>query len=360
MTDTLAARADWVKYKRLEMESPTMRLPRVRFTVRRLMVAVAVAGALLYAYRSVPSVREILNDDPYHAYRSFKRTWPAGPNPSITVDVFEGSITVMPGPDGVINANISTLAVTKWSQAAADDARAAIDLGLHQQGDSLRITARGTSRAGIRSMAHVELSVPRGVSLDLRTARGSIRVGRDYANNTRVSLPVSAASVRAINASEYMLGYAEGSIEVETLAPTRASGEPPVPTRLELDAPGRIEVVADLAVVEARAWHGSPPDQWPPGSYEKEDEGRISFDGTLAPGRHSLRAAHRITLKVPGASPLQINAEAVGGDITGNLLPGRVGPVKGTTRWAGAVGSGAEAAVQLRTDDGPIVLLSKP
>jgi hypothetical protein len=337
-----------------------VRLPRVRCTVRRMMAAVAVMGAILYAYRTLPDFLEFFQDDPFHAFGSVKRVWTSGPAPSITVDLFEGSITIVPGPEGVITADIFTGASTKWSQAAADDAHEAISLGLHQQGDTLRITARGISRGGIRNSIGVTLSVPRRANLDLRTGGGNIRVGRDYLNGKWVPRPVSASSIRARNASDYMLGKSEGSIEVEALAPPRALGKPPTPTRLELDGPGRIEVIANLAVIQARAWHGDPPKEWAPGVYEGDDEGTISFEGTLAQGSHSLRAAHRITIKVPKACPLLVDAEAVGGDISGDLLPGRVGPMKGTARWAGPIGSGEGAPLRLRTDDGPIILLSNP
>jgi hypothetical protein len=41
----------FVNYERLFPEAPAMRLPRVRFTVRTMMVAVAVAGVLSVAFR---------------------------------------------------------------------------------------------------------------------------------------------------------------------------------------------------------------------------------------------------------------------------------------------------------------------
>jgi hypothetical protein len=245
--------------------------------MQRLMTAVAVVGVILYAYRTLPSFPEFFHDDPFHAFSSVKRVWTSGPAPSITVDLFEGGITIVPGPEGVITADIITGASTKWSQMAANEALEAISLGLNQRGDFLRITARGSPMAGIRNTIGVALSVPRGAHLDLRTACGSIIVGRDYLSGAWVSQPVSASSIRAINASDYVLGKTQGSIEVEALAPSRAPGQPRTPTRLELDGPGRIEVIAELAVIQAHAWHGDPPKECPPGSYESEDEGTISF-----------------------------------------------------------------------------------
>jgi hypothetical protein len=115
-----------------------VRFPRVRFTMLQLMTAVAVVGAILHAYRTLPSFPEFFHDDPFHAFGSVKRVWTSGPAPSITVDLFEGGITVVPGADGVITADIVTGASTKWSQSAANEALEAISLGLNQRGDFLR------------------------------------------------------------------------------------------------------------------------------------------------------------------------------------------------------------------------------
>jgi hypothetical protein len=159
------------------------------------------------------------------------RAGPAGPSPSITVDLFEGSIQVVPSYDGLITAEVTTSVVTKQTQSAADHALATIDLGFNQAGDSLRITARGASEPGIRKSADLTLFVPGEVDLDLRTGRGCIFVGRNYSNRSPVHVPIVARSIRARNDSDYRSAFAQGNIVVETLAP-RSSGEPPHPIRL--------------------------------------------------------------------------------------------------------------------------------
>jgi hypothetical protein len=65
-------------------------------------------------------------------------------------------------------------------------------------------------------------------------------------------------------------------------------------------------------------------------------------------------------MKVPRACPLVVNDEAMSGDIMGDLVPGHVESIKGTARWSGPIASGGGTDLQLRTDEGSIVLLSKP
>jgi hypothetical protein len=325
------------------------------------MVAVAVSACLMGIYRVLPSFRDFVDfftDDPFHAIRMVKKSWNAGPSPSITVDLFEGSIQVVPSKDGLITAEVTTSAVTKQTQSVADRAIDTIDLSFNHMGDSLRIKAGGASEPGIKKTADLKLYVPSGVDLDLRTGRGCIYVGRDYIKGVPVHVPIVARSIRARNDSDYMLGYAQGNIVVESLAPS-PSGASPIPTRLQLDAPGQIEIIADLAVVDASARHGIPPSQWSPGAYEDEVEGSITFEGILATGAHSLRAAHRITMKLPESSSLLIDAEAVDGKIAGNLLPGTIEPSGGKAIWKGSVGIEPRANLRVRTDDGPVELNTK-
>jgi hypothetical protein len=323
------------------------------------MLAVLIVALSLAAYRALLFLSEILRDDPYHAFKTASASWQAGPEPSVTADLFEGSIQVLPSTDGTVKAKVTFQAVTKLSQADADQALGTIDLMMDHRGDSVRIVMRGASGAGIMKEADLVLHVPPGVRLDLRTGRGEIYVGRDYAGGVAIHRPVAASSIRARNDSVYRLGYAQGSIFVETVAPPCPGGGT-LPTRLQLDAPGHIEVIADAAVVEARAWHGKPPDSWGPGVYEGEDEGVITFEGSLAGGEHTLRAAHRITMRLAAATALEVDAEATGGKMKGDLLPGAMEQRDGRSKWSSSVGAETHGHLLLRTDDGSIILDRKP
>src|SRR3954469_11564584 len=94
------------------------RRPYFRLTVRRLMIFVGVAACLLFLGRFLA---EALHDDPYHASGAIRRDWALGPAPTITVDLFEGDIRVLPSADDRISAEIQSSVVTKISQEAADE-----------------------------------------------------------------------------------------------------------------------------------------------------------------------------------------------------------------------------------------------
>jgi hypothetical protein len=335
---------------------------RLRFTVRRMLAAVAISAMLLFIYRSCPSLDQIFNDGPFNAIATIKKDWDLGPSPTVMVDVFEGTIQVYPSDDGKVHAEVATVGQTKVDQATSEVALKEIDLSLDQRGDSLRIVARGASGYSwgnwIRKEAHLDLHVPPNVRLDLRTGRGEIRVGRDYVKNVLIHRPISAVSVRARNDSKYRLGYAEGNIIVETTAPPGESGAAPIPTRLQLDAVGQIEIRSVDAIVEARAWHGEVPKNWNSADYEQyeKEEGSIRFEGRLASGIHSFRAAHRIEMILSPEAAFRVDAEATGDAILGDLLPKPVEPREGRALWKETIGPEPRGLLRLRTDQGAITL----
>ena len=101
-----------------------------------------------------------------------KKSWDLGPSPSVTVDVFEGTIQVYPSPDHLVSAEITTVAQCKYSQSDSDVALGTIDLELNVRGDSIRISVKASSGTGFRKEADVDLYVPQGVHLDVRTGAG--------------------------------------------------------------------------------------------------------------------------------------------------------------------------------------------
>ncbi len=158
-----------------------MRVPRVRITIRQMMIAVAVMALGLSAY---PALVDLFSDDgPYHAISRLVRSWDCGSASSVTVDVFEGSISVSPSTDGRVTAEIMSLSVTSRSQWAADRALGTIDVTTSRRANSIEIVAMGASVPGfgwrgyITNTAHVDLHVPDGVRLDLGVGEGQIDAG---------------------------------------------------------------------------------------------------------------------------------------------------------------------------------------
>jgi hypothetical protein len=336
-----------------------MRHIQFRFTVRGLMVAIAAAGVLLFSYQIVVDFFLMLrnHDANFSSTKKYaSKHWDLGTSPSVAVDLFDGWIVIVPSRNIEVVADVEIGVSNKSSQAAADKALMAIDSRFHQWKDTLKISLTGMKNHTLNYSNIIKLYVPSGTHLDLRTGRGNIHVGRDYLNGKWVHTPISASSIRARNDSEYALGKMFGSVVVEALARPGTQAKPSYPTLIQIDAPGRIDIIADAAVVEANAWHGNPPKQWPQGVYESEDEGTISFEGSLARGIHSLRAAHRINMKLQKTDYLRIDAEATSGQIAGNLLREQIEPMEGKACWFGSLGAEEGGIIQLRTSDGSIEL----
>jgi hypothetical protein len=87
-----------------------MKPPRVRFTLRRMMLTVAIVALGL---ASLPLLVDLLSDDgPFHAISRVTKSWNCEPRPPVTVDVFEGSIEVLPSTDGQVSAEIMCVSIT--------------------------------------------------------------------------------------------------------------------------------------------------------------------------------------------------------------------------------------------------------
>jgi hypothetical protein len=336
-----------------------MRYIQFRFTVRWLMASVAAAGVISFGCRVIGEIFLMLrnHDTVFSSTKKYaSKHWDLGISPSVTVDLFDGWIVIVPSRNDEVVADVEIGVSNKSSQAAADEALMAVDSRFDQWKDTLRVSLTGIKNHTLNYSNIIKMYVPSGTHLDLRTGRGNVHVGRDYLNGKWVHTPISASSIRARNDSEYALGKMLGSVAIEALPRPGTRAKPSYPTLIQVDAPGRIDIVAYDAVVEANAWHGNPPKQWPHGVYESEDEGTISFEGSLAKGMHSLRAAHRINMRLQKTEYLRIDAEAISGQITGNLLPEQIEPMEGKACWLGSLGAEEGGIIQLRTSDGSIEL----
>jgi hypothetical protein len=333
---------------------------RFQFTVRGLMVAVFLGAIAMISWRWLVHVQRRLSGDPYTAMRSISKNWSLGNDPSIEVDLVEGSIQVLPGGDRRTSATIAVAAVSKYSQAAADEMLGAIKADLIGLGEKLKITVRCTrDDTGVTKSIDVKIYVPEGARLDLQTRRGEINVGQDYTGSAPLHLPVAASSIVARNLSPRRLGYAEGNIVVEAVAP---SGSPLV--RLVLEAPGRIDIRAENALVFALAHGGAlpvPHASGPSGQSQADrEEGSIMFDGSLSIGRSSFRAAHSIDLLLPPDASFHADIAAVHGRIVSQF--GSQPTVAGTSesKWSEDVGLNPQSVLVVRAMSGAVTLKKNP
>jgi hypothetical protein len=208
-----------------------MMLHRVRFTVRRMMAAAAVVAMGLCVYPWVYFWLEEVSsiDPPYHALSRKVTSWSCGPEPSVTVDIYEGSISVLPGTAGRITADILGVSVTKRSQAAADRALGSIDVATRPTSDGVEIVARGDAsvpgRRNITNDVNVQLFVPAGARLDLRVGRGQIAVGSGSTSGGKpVHQPVDASAIRACVGSQESVHIGDGEVVIDLLKPSTSSG----------------------------------------------------------------------------------------------------------------------------------------
>ena len=294
----------------LAMNAARVKLP---FTVRGLMLAVVISALALTCWRWLVEIRRRLDRDPYVASRTISKSWSLGIDPSIEVDLFEGSIQVLPSDDGNTSARIGVATVSQSSQASADQALEALKFDLIALGENLRIGAsRAHGQENVATNIDVIIYVPGGVRLDLQTRGGEIRVGQDYAANATFHLPVATSSIVARNLSPRRLGYAEGNIVVETAVPSDSG----VVTLL-LEAPGRIDIRANNALITALAHGGALQPQRVGGlgdhSQEDPEEGSIIFEGSLSGGHSSFRADRSIELLLPPEASFNADLEATWG-----------------------------------------------
>src|SRR5262245_48753822 len=98
-----------------------------------------------------------------------------GQAPEVVVETFNGRISVNAGEDGAVDVRVTSRG-SGSSQDAAEADLAKVGVTFDQEGVEVTITARRTDRPAAvgNSGAHVEVTVPRGSSLELRTSNGRI------------------------------------------------------------------------------------------------------------------------------------------------------------------------------------------
>jgi hypothetical protein len=164
-----------------------MGLPGVQFTVRRMMALVAVVAVLIWLATSVPAfLAAVLDDTYYPAQHRITRSWDAGPDPRVEIDVFAGYLNVVQSTDGRVSAKITTSGAYKHSQARADAAVNGVVISATRDGATIRIRATNPQKLRAYQLrTDVELRVPPEASVDLLTGHGYIHIGQYLSTWTR-------------------------------------------------------------------------------------------------------------------------------------------------------------------------------
>lgn len=317
--------------------------PRFEFTPRVILGSILVTIPFILFVVGMTFIAL-----PTRGYQSARKTetlaWDAGPAPQVVVDLFTGSITVAQATGNRVEAKLTKLAVTKESQATADAALDAIAVAATQEGGTVRIRTTAAATLPLDQWrADLELRIPPGASIDLRTGHGYIYVGKVFADPYGGSLTDAPVTLRAVAARDE--GETDIGIEVDLAA---RPGVPP--TRLDLASRhGSVAVHGDNVLITARA-----------------DGGAVQYAGRPAPGTHQIRtgpyvphvhqpgqAVKGIRLTIPADCPVAIDAETQRAAITSDF------PATATTTPQGKTlrsppGTAGDVKLELRTVDGPI------
>jgi RNA polymerase sigma factor (sigma-70 family) len=246
--------------------------------------------------------------------------------PRLVVETFNGHVAVKTGAPGTTTARVVKSAQAATREAAAEVLKT-VDVELKQEGDMIRVAARakGEQKRQTSRGAAVEVEVPPGARLDLRSSNGKVTVagatGEVVAatSNGGVEVKGSKGALR--------LKTSNGGIRVEG-----GSGTLDLHTNN-----GRIDVKATKAKVTAQTSNGS-----------------VRFAGSLADGEHSFQTSNGgLTLTLPADSRFRLDAQTSNGRATCRF-PHKPTQGKVKTRLRATVGEDPAVSLKLRASNGSI------
>jgi DUF4097 and DUF4098 domain-containing protein YvlB len=242
------------------------------------------------------------------AEETVSQSFDMGVSPRIVVETFNGRIDVKAGAEGRVAVDVVKRGAG-FSQTEAEADLQNVEVTMIQEGDTLRIVARRTDSALVtgNSGASVDLSVPPGSSLDLRSSNGNID---SFGVTGGVTMDTS-----------------NGSLEVRGGA-----------GRLDLNTSnGEIEIEADEALVDAST-----------------SNGRITFRGSLADGDQRFRTSNgRIAITLPAGTRFRIDASTSNGDVSTDFPVTLSGSAR-DNELAGRVGENPAMSITATSSNGDI------
>lgn len=246
----------------------------------------------------------------------------------VRVEVFNGELSVRPGPDGRVGATVTVTGVGATRPDAEAD-RANVVTTLAEAGDAvvLRAVFQPDPTNPRNRGASASVTVPAGSALELVTSNGKVSVAGIG----------GAIRIRTSNGETTVDGATTG-VDVETsnsaITVTGARG----PLALT-SSNGGIRIDATDAAIKAAT-----------------SNGEIAFNGSLAAGQHSFETSN-------AAISLRLGADATFGlDLKTSNAKVRVGyPVttNGTAeeaRLSGRVGDAPTVSISARTSNGGITI----
>jgi hypothetical protein len=138
-----------------------------------------VALGLTAAFMAMAALTSLFDDVYQPARTKLEKTWEVRATPKVIVDVFDGGIWVLPGDPAVVKVTVEPYSSCKnGSVAEAENALKVVNVGLTQEGDTIRILAKKVRQPGnhcsVSTSTHIY--APAGSRLVLNTTIGSISV----------------------------------------------------------------------------------------------------------------------------------------------------------------------------------------
>jgi len=247
----------------------------------------------------------------------------------VHVEVFNGEISVRPGPDGRVSATVTvTGAGATKADAEADRARIVTTLQETTGAVMLRAVYQPDPTSPRNRGASAVVTVPAGSALELVTSNGKVSVAG----------VTGAIRIRTSNA-EVTVDGATAGLDVETsngaIAVTGSRGQLGLAT-----SNARIGIAATDAAVRAST-----------------SNGEVAFAGTLAAGAQSFETSNAaISLRLGADATFGLDLETSNAKVTVGY-PVTTSEAASETRLVGRVGAAPAIAISARTSNGGITIL---
>jgi DUF4097 and DUF4098 domain-containing protein YvlB len=266
--------------------------------------------------------------NPFTATQELSKSFPVKRTPHVVVDTFNGKIEVIAGPsEGKVEAKVTKRAGGKSAQAAEENLKdVAVTMGMED--DAIHIKAELLAdgwRTGNHG-ADVELQVPSGSVLELKTSNGKITAtgpgGDTNAHTSNGQVEVKGAQGKIV------LRSSNGTLKLESV-----KGPMDVQT-----SNGKIEITSSAGTVEAQTSNGS-----------------IHYKGKLESGQHSFRSSNgSIDLELPSQSSFEIEADTSNSRIDTDFPISHRQENEHRTHLHGTVGEHPAALISAHTSNGKI------
>jgi len=266
-----------------------------------------------------------VNFNPFTAEQEESDTFKVKDKPMIVVDTFNGAIDVTPGEKGIVEARVTKRAGGSTQEEAEQDLEN-IKVTMRPEGDKIVIKVEKTDQSMWSSRgASVDLQVPEGTILDVRTTNGKVNV-------VAITGDVKARSSNGpihIKGSRGKLDLTTSNGGIQTEGGTG---------KLDLKTSnGPIAVKSTKAVINARTSNGA-----------------IQFTGRLNDGDNSFQSSNgKIALALPSDAEFNLDATTSNGRIKSDFAVDEEEKA-GKHHLRGTVGKDPKATIKLHTSNGSI------